>query len=300
MKNFRAVSILSLITAFLGAVAAATGIFYHTKGKSYFYTSIRGKEVEIFGRGLYQHMSSEVAVQGIAHDYVTLFLAVPALMISLYLLKNGSLRSILFHAGVLKFFFITFLFYMNMGMNNFLFPVYILLVSTTFFALVLVLLEIDIPHLKSHFRDSLPRKFLGGVLIFMAVAIALLWLEIIITPLLDGSIFPVSVEHYTTLTVQGFDLSLFLPITFLAGLLLLKGRNWGYLLASVTLVFLCFLMTALVAKIIAMAMISVNVVPVIFIIPSFLVLTVISCILLFRKIYPTTSYSFSSSIHTGA
>ena len=300
MKNFRAVSVLSFLTAILAAIAAATGIFYHTTGESYLYTSIRGKQVEIFGRGLYQHMSSEVAVQGIAHDYVTLFLAVPALMISLYLLKNGSLRNLLFHAGVLKFFFITFLFYMNMGMYNFLFPLYILLVSTSFFALVLVLLEIDIPHLKSAFRDSLPRKFLGGVLILISVAIALLWLEIIITPLLDGSIFPVSVEHYTTLTVQGFDLSLLLPITFLAGLLLLQRKNWGYLLASVTLVFLCFLMSALVAKIIAMAMIGVNVVPVIFIIPSFLMLTIISCILLFRNIYSTTIYSSSSSIHTGA
>jgi hypothetical protein len=119
--------------------------------------------------------------------------------------------------------------------------------------------------------------------------IALLWLSIIVPPLMDGSVVPKSVEHYTTLTVQGFDLSIFLPITFLSGLLLLKKRKFGYLMAGVTLVLLSLLMTALTAKIIAMALSDVNVVPAVFIIPWFLVLSVVFGTILYKNINQKTT-----------
>lgn len=302
MKNFRIIAVLSVLTAVFGAVAAAAGIFYTSGGESYFYESIRGHQIEIYGRGLYRHMSAEVAVQGIAHDYIILFLAAPVLLLSTYLLKKGNLSRILFHAGVLKFFFLTYLFYINMGMYNALFLVYVVTTSASFFALVLTLLNVNIPEMKKKFLPGLNRNFIGYFLIFLSSAIALLWLQIIITPLLDGSIIPSSVEHYTSLTVQGLDLSIFLPIAFISGYLLIRNMNWGYLMSAVTLVFLCFLMTALVAKIIAMALTGVNVVPVVFIMPAFLILAIICTILLFRKIIeePSMDVYSSSSIQTGA
>ncbi|MCX2837781.1 hypothetical protein OQ279_06400 [Salinimicrobium sp. MT39] len=303
MKNFRIISVLSVITAIFAAVAAAAGIFYTSGGESYFYESIRGQQIEIYGRGLYQHMSSEVAVQGIAHDYVILFIAVPVLLISTFYLKKPGLKKILFHAGLVKFFFITYLFYMNMGMYNGLFIVYVILTSTSFFALALTLLNINPDTLKAGFEPGLPRKFIGGFLIFLSSAIALLWLQIIVAPLIDGSIIPASVEHYTSLTVQGLDLSILLPLSFVGGYLFIKDRKWGYFISAVTLVFLCFLMSALVAKIIAMALIGVNVIPVVFIMPPALILAVVCSIIFFKKIKPeaqkSTFYS-SSSIHTGA
>lgn len=302
MKNYRIISVLSVMNAVFGAIAAAAGIFYREGGEPYFYESIRGQQIEIFGRGLYQHMSSEVAVQGIAHDYIVLFLAAPVLIISTFLLKKGNLANILFHAGVLKFFFLTYLFYMNMGMYNAMFIVYVLITSASFFALALTLLEVDISSLRNQFAEGLPRKFIGGFLMFLSAAIALLWLQIIVVPLIDGTIIPQSVEHYTSLTVQGLDLSLFLPIAFVGGLLFFKNRNFGYLVSAVTLVFLCFLMSALVAKVIAMAMIGVNVVPVVFIMPTSLIIAIICTLLLFRKIKPgVTKRNYSvSSIQTGA
>jgi len=114
--------------------------------------------------------------------------------------------------------------------------------------------------------------------------IALLWLSIIVPPLIDGSIIPKSVEHYTTLTVQGFDLSIFHPIAFISGLLLLKKRPFGYFMSSVTIVFLSLLMTALLAKIIAMAIVGVNVVPAVFIIPCFFIFSLLSAIILYKHI----------------
>jgi hypothetical protein len=102
------------------------------------------------------------------------------------------------------------------------------------------------------FSRKLPYRFIGGFIVFNAVAVGLLWLSVVVPPLLQGTI-PVQVEHYTTLIVQGLDLGILLPAAFLSGVLLIKRRPHGYPLAPVYIIFLSLIMTALSAKIIAMA-----------------------------------------------
>lgn len=284
MKNQKPISILVVCIAVLSAIASATGIFYTNGPGSYLFQSIRNETINIYGKGLYHHMSSDVAIQGIAQDYVTLFIAIPLLLIALIMFRKGTLKARLLLAGVLNYFFLTYLFYMNMAMYNAYFLIYVLLVSTTFFAFVLTIIGIEVEALPEHFSPQTPVKFIGGFLIFLASSIALLWLQIVVSPLLDGTIIPKSVEHYTSLTVQGFDLSIFLPVAFLSGLLLIKRKPYGYLMAPVTIILLSILMTALVAKIIAMAMAGVNVIPVVFIIPTFNILALTGAFVLFKNI----------------
>lgn len=284
MRNKKTISILILCIASLSALASATGIFYTSGPGSYTYQSIRDATITIYGKGLYHHMSADVAIQGIAQDYVTLFIAIPLLVVALIMVQKGTLKARLFLAGVLNYFFLTYLFYMNMAMYNAFFMVYILLTSASFFAFVLTLLGIDIEHLPLQFNARTPLKPIGVFLMFLSASIALLWLQIIIAPLIDGTIIPPSVEHYTSLTVQGFDLSIFLPVAFLSGYLLVKKNAYGYLMASVTSVLLSILMSALVAKIIAMAVVGVNVVPAVFIIPVFMMLAIVSAWILFKNI----------------
>lgn len=284
MKNQKTISILVVCIIFLSIISSAAGIFYTEGVGNYQYQSIRDQVVTIYGKGLYRHMSADVAIQGIAQDYVTLFLGIPLLIAGLVMGRKGTLKGQLFLAGVLNYFFVTYLFYMNMAMYNAMYLVYIMLVSTSFFAFVLTLIGFDVQNISRQFSLKTPVKRIGGFLIFLSSAIALLWLQIIITPIMDGSIIPKEVEHYTTLTVQGFDLSIFLPSAFLAGVLLIRKNPYGYLIATITLIFLCLLMTALVAKIIAMANAGVNVIPVIFIIPTFDILAMISTYVLFINI----------------
>ncbi len=276
MKYHQVIRILGILIVIFAGIAAVTGIFYCSGPGPFEHVSIRGETITIYGKGLYQHMSRDVAIQGIAHDYVTLFLAIPFLIYSIHINRKGTLISQILLAGILKYFLLTYLFYMNMAMYNAMFIIYILLTGFAFFALVLSILQIDKEKLSLQFGKSGAVKWIGRFLMLLPSVIALLWLEIIITPLIDGTIIPYSTEHYTTLTVQGFDLALFLPIAFLSGLLLLKRNSYGFWMAGVTLVFLCFLLSALVAKIIGMATTGVNVIPVIFIIPVFLLLAFIS------------------------
>lgn len=275
MKFRKSITVLVILIAIFASLASISGIFSKGGPGSFDYTSIRGENVTLYGIGLYRHMSADVAIQGIAQDYVTLFIGVPLLLISFFWAMNGSLKGRFMLAGVLNYLFVTYLFYMNMAMYNQLFLIYILLTGTTFFAFMLSLLSIDIQKLPEQFSEKAPVKFSGIFLIVNAVIIALLWLSIIVPPLIDNTIYPDSVDHFTTLTVQGFDLSILLPISFLGGILLLNRSRFGYLIATVTLIFLSILMTALVAKIIAMANAGVNVIPAIFIIPVINLISVI-------------------------
>jgi hypothetical protein len=221
-------------------------------------------------------MSEDVAPQGIAQDYVTLFIGVPLLVGALLLARKGSLRGRVLLTGIVAYFLVTYLFYLVMGMYNALFLLYVFLLSLSFFTFLICITSINVRELVSHFRTQLPTNTLGGFLVFAAGAIALLWLSIVVPPLLDGSIIPLQVEHYTTLIVQGLDLAILLPAAAISGRLLILKHPLGYLWAPVYLVFLSLLMTALTAKVLAMKMLGQDVVPVIFIIPTFNLLA-ISC-----------------------
>ena len=83
-----------------------------------------------------------------------------------------------------------------MAMYNPLYLVYVFLLGTSFFAFSLTMLGVDIESLPARFSPKTPVKLCGGFLIFNTIAIALLWLGIILPPLLDGSIL--SPRRYST------------------------------------------------------------------------------------------------------
>ncbi len=284
MAYKKPVTILVSLIVILSGIAATSGIFSDQGPGSYDYETIRGKTVEIYGKGIYKHMSADVAIQGIAQDYVTLFIGVPLLILLLPGYRKGSLRHHFLLAGTMGYFLVTYLFYMTMGMYNIMFLGYVTLLGLTFFGLFLLIRFLDSEKIAILFSEKTPHKFVGGFLIFNAIAIAFLWLGVVIPPLLEGTVYPDEVQHYTTLIVQGFDLGLLLPVSLVVGLLLYKKRPAGLLFGTVYIVFLAILMTALTAKIIAMSLNDVNVIPVIFIIPTINVVTILCVIFMIRNI----------------
>lgn len=168
---------------------------------------------------------------------------------------------------------------------------YVALMGLSFYSFITLLLSFDLKTIPALFKPATPFKATGGFLIFNAIAIALLWLSIVVPPLLDGTIIPVQAEHYTTLIVQGLDLGILLPGAFLCGLLWMGKKPLGYLLAPVYFVFLSLLMTALTAKVLAMAFLGYPVMPVIIIIPAFNVAAIFCTAAIFRNM---TAPSFST------
>lgn len=168
---------------------------------------------------------------------------------------------------------------------------YAFLLGASFFLVAHLLFALNSKKPDKLFGEKLPVKVIGGFLIFNAVMIALVWLSVVLPPLLQGKIYPVQLEHYTTLIVQGLDLGLLLPLAFVSGVLFIRKKPIAFLITPVYYVFLSFLMTALAAKIAAMAIIGTSVVPVIFIIPSFAILSIIGTIILMKNLQEAGSGS---------
>jgi hypothetical protein len=267
MKHKSIITTIVLLIALLSGIVAYTGIFSSGGPGPSSYTSVRGEEVILYGKGVYKDMSAEVAPQGIAQDVVTLFIAVPLLLITLWHYRKGSLRAKVLLTGIVGYFLLTYCFYTLMAMYNQLFLIWVILLSLSFFGFILLYKSLDGRELARNIHEKYPAKFTGAFLMFTAVMISLLWLSIVLPSALDGTV-PVQAEHYTTLVVQALDLAIALPASFIAGILLYMKRDAGYALGSVYIVFLTLQMTALSAKIIAMAGLGYNVIPVIFIIPA--------------------------------
>lgn len=288
MKAINITLLLGVLIIVFSALATIQGITSNDGPGQYEHMSVRNNSVKIYGKGLYKDMSAEVAPQGIAQDYGTLLIAIPLLMISLYFSKKGSIRWKIILTGTLAYFLVTYLFYSIMAMYNAMYIVYVLLTGCSFYAFIITIISLASFELTTDNFTKASYRVPGGFLIVNSILIALLWLGIILPPLIDGSIIPVQVEHYTTLIVQAIDLAILLPASFIAGLLLIRKAKYGLLLAPVYLVFLSLLMTALTAKIFAMKLLDYNVIPAIYIIP---VLTIFSiwCAYLVLNSIPITA-----------
>lgn len=284
MDNQNKVVFLVLGIAILASIAALTGILSSEGPGNYDYQSIRGETVTIYGKGVYRHMSATVAPQGIAQDYVTFFIAIPMLIIGMFWARKGSIKGRFLLAGTLGYFLVTYLFYLVMGMYNVLFLIYVILTFLSFFAFSLTLLSFEPQMLEERFAENTPVNSTGIFLILNGVAIGIMWLGIVIPPLLDGSIIPQQTEHYTTLIVQGLDLAILLPLAVVSGILFIKKQPFGYLMAPTYFVFLSILMTALVAKVIAIYLQGQNVMPAAVIIPVIAVLSIISTFFIIHSI----------------
>lgn len=215
----------------LAFFAAAMGLFYQTPGEPYAYTNHRGESVTINGQGLYAYDTVSSAAQERGNDVVTLFVGLPLLVISAWLAFHGSLRGQLLLTGTFGFFLYT---YMSMSMLtsfNVLFLVYVAIFALSLYAFVLCMMSFDLSTLSQHFSDTLPRRWIAGLLFVIAAFLSMAWLGKIAQPLMQNQI--ADLQNTTTMVIQAMDLTLVVPLAVIAGILLLRRSAWGYLLASV-------------------------------------------------------------------
>jgi hypothetical protein len=251
MKYKKEITILVITIAALSLFAAVCGLIPGS-GRAFDFTSIHGQTVSIFGRGLYRFDSVSSAAQTRAQDLVTLFLGIPLLAVSLLMSRRGLTKGRLLLTGTLGYFLYTYASYAFLMMYNPLFLVYVALMSLSFFGFVLGFMSFDVRRLSECFDKKLPVKFIGGILIFIAVMIGLMWLGRIVPPLAAGG-EPQGLEHYATLVIQALDLGFVVPSALIAGILLIRRRAFGYLLAPVIIIKGVTLVTAVIAMAVMMA-----------------------------------------------
>jgi hypothetical protein len=261
---------LILSLALLAACAAAAPFILAEGPGPQRHTSIRGVEIVTRGFGPYRHMPADIAVQGLAQDVVTLAVGIPFLLLTLVWARRGARAAHLALSGAVAYLFVQYFLYLGMGTYNELFLLWIALVLLSSQALFRLLLAIPPSAFAVESISLRRRRYVGGFLLLNGALIALLWLQVIVPPLLDGSIYPTGLGHFTTMVVQGFDLALFLPPSLIAGFAYLMRRPFGDLLAPVYAVFVSLQMLALLAKMVWMSAVGVSAGPALVIIPVLL------------------------------
>ena len=288
MKQQSAINWLVPIIAILAAVTAAVGLFSANGDGPFEFTTLHHEIVEIYGRGLYQNDTTLIAVGFRVGDAFTLIAAIPLLLISFWMYRRGSIRGGILLTGTLTYFLYN---YSSLALgaayNNF-FLAYILLTMMSLFGTLSLVMSFDQQTFPTLFSERLPRRGISIFLIVSGVILFCIWLLLSIVPALVAGIVPAEVASYTTIITFVVDMGIIAPALVISGRMLSRREPLGYILASVLLVFIDVLGSALIVMGIAQQIAGlINLGQFIGFVVSFAILTLFSLgftITLFRSI----------------
>lgn len=221
-------------TSLLAAAASAAGVFLRGDLATSPFTTVRGDVVEVLAGGVYRFNGKSIAAEGVGWDLVTVFLVVPALLLTLPALRGGSLRARLFATGVLAYFAYQYFEYAMALAYGPLFLLYVGIGALAVTGIALLLAGLDADELRGRMTDRFPHRPMIGFGIFMAVLLAGMWLPLIASTF-DAASVP-QLNGGTTLVVQAFDLGLLVPLGLFTAVTVHRGLVAGYVLSAVVVV----------------------------------------------------------------
>jgi hypothetical protein len=233
------------LSAAIGLLALACGLagfLWGGAGVGREVTTLGGDTVELYGRGLYKNDTIFAAGNNRGSDLTMLVLGLPLLAVSAVLYSRGSARGRFLLLGTIGFFLYVGASYALGGVAyNEMFFAYAGLFSASLFALILLFSTFDAEFLGEAVPDDMPRRWPGGFMVASGVATFFIW---IMEPLaaLAGGRTPGSLETRTTLFTTALDIGVIVPAALVAGILILRGRRFGYVVAMSLLILEAMLM----------------------------------------------------------
>ncbi len=213
-------------------MAAGVGLFLPGAGEPYAFETLRGQVARIHGWGLYRFDTLFAAAGARGTDAVTLALAAPLLLVCTLLYRRGSLRGALLLLGTLGYFLYVYAGY-SLGT-----VAYVVLFSASLFAFILVFSEVQ----KQVAREPsqmdaarLPRRGPGFFMLASGAVTFVVWSGPLIAALAAGGT-PDRLDIYATKVTEALDLAIIAPAAFASGILILRRRALGYLIAMSLLV----------------------------------------------------------------
>jgi hypothetical protein len=208
LKPLKISYILSYILLFLALIASAGGIFME---------------------GLYRD-AEWIKNAWFGNDVVTLVIAVPLLALALWFARKGSVRAVILWMGLLSFLLYNYAFYLFGAAFNWFFLLYVALFSLSMYALILGLGNLDVAAIVKEVQWKASFKWISIFLVFISLPLAIV----------EGSQCIGFITHgkvpEAPALIFALDLSMVVPITALAALLLWRKHPWGYLLGTIMLV----------------------------------------------------------------
>lgn len=210
--NFRTVYLLSWIAALSAAIASVAGLFIKN-----FYTDNEFVQTAWYG-----------------NDWVTLLVVVPSLLILLLFSNKNTVRIQLIWMGLLGYLVYNYAFYLFGSAYNAGFIFYIIIFSSSLFAIILGLSSI---HTFEISINSKILRWISGYLFLISIMLCLVEVPPIISHILSGKIPDIVVKtNHPTSVVYALDLTLVVPLMILAAILLWKNKAWGYILSAIMLI----------------------------------------------------------------
>jgi hypothetical protein len=209
------VIILSSLIAILALIASAGGLFLD---------------------GLYRDNPFVTAVWK-GNDAVTLFVAVPLLVISLVLAQRGSKRAQLIWLGSLDAILYTYAFFLFAAALNWFFLLYVALFTLPIFTLLFGLINLDVEAIAEQFRPKTPVKWIAAYMIFVALGLTTVYLLQFVGFVTTGEIPAIVLKtDHPTNVVPALDFSMVIPWLVLGGIWLWQRRPWGYVISAIMIV----------------------------------------------------------------
>jgi len=204
--------ILSIIIAVLATIASAGGLFLN---------------------GLYRdNLFVTSAWKG--NDLITLFLAVPILVLAMIFSKRGSLKAQLVWMGALDYMLYNYAFYLFGAAFNWFFLLYVTFLGLSIFALIFGLIHLDLDGITGQIRERMPVGWIAAYMLFVAVGLSLIYIMQSLGFIFTGDV-PAIVTNtgHPTNIVFALDLTLLVPFLFLGAIWLIKRKPWGFVLAGI-------------------------------------------------------------------
>lgn len=228
-------------------------------------------------QGLYQSDALRLP-QVYGQDLVALVIALPLMMLAVWRTGRGSPRGLLVWAGTLVYIVYWYHFYLANIAFGPMFLMHLALVGSSLLALGVILVRLDVGRLAHHFRSRLPARSLGGMMVILAALFATAWVVDIVQRVGRGELLDQGAR-----SIYSIDLTVMLPLTIAAGILLWRHHVWGYALSGPLLVNAFLSMLTLWATALLVGAAGMQVAPTVILIFSLATLVMIVCVLAYLR-----------------
>jgi len=182
----------------------------------------------LLARDLYRDIAW-IKLTWLGNDAVVLLVAVPLLVWGLVAARGGSRRGELVWYSMLGFMAYNYAYYLVGAKLNAWFPLYVLLVVLPVIALIMALAHADVAALAESYGTRTPVRAVGGYLLLTGVGLGVVWIAQWAAAIFGGVTPAVGEDAFHV--VATLDLSIIVPLMIAGGLLLVRRRPWGFVIA---------------------------------------------------------------------
>lgn len=186
----------------------------------------------------YKRETADWLAQCVGQDFSNVFFVAPVLLVTSFLSAKGGRVAKIIWAGAMITNLYSYALYCFAVHFNGLFHFYCMIFGLSVYSLLVFCAKHFSVDFKSWFERKAPEKAVGVFLTVIAAAFYALWLsQSLPAAIAGGAPAAVIADALPTNPVHVLDYSFFLPLTVIAGVLLIRKSRLGYFLAPMMSVF---------------------------------------------------------------